>query len=392
MFSGKAASLMCGQRINDEITLEEDITTGLGVLQSHLDGMLDRVERNSVTLKRLQRFETSLLSLSSLTEMIDFILGQGRALFDLDVISLCLIDTKAEIAGYLEFDNFDHQGREDLLLINDEGFLQDGFDLSFKPVLGRYHDDNWGHIFRNSLKKPASVVIAPLMRRGRCLGSLNLGSYEESRFSTNMATDFVEHIASVIGICLENNLNFEIMRRTSLVDPLTGVNNRRFLEQRIDEELERSRRSRMPMSCLFLDIDFFKRINDAFGHQAGDYVLTQVSGVIKRQLRSNDVLSRYGGEEFVALLSQSDEKCAGEIAERIRSAIEALRIEYGGQYIPVTISIGAATYQFDDSNKQPVTVIAGQLIRAADDALYQAKRNGRNRIGNGGLLSIANCA
>jgi len=81
--------------------LEEDITTGLSVLQSHLDGMLSRVKHNSTTLKRLQRFEMRLLSLSSLAEMIEFILGESRALFDLDVISLCLIDPKAEIAGYL---------------------------------------------------------------------------------------------------------------------------------------------------------------------------------------------------------------------------------------------------------------------------------------------------
>ncbi|MDD1621213.1 MAG: DUF484 family protein [Methylococcaceae bacterium] len=350
--------------------------------------MLSRVQHNSTTLKRLQRFEMSLLSLSSLAEMIEFILGESRALFDLDIISLCLMDPKAEIAAYLDTDNYDHRAREDLFLIGDDQILQSSFGLPVRPFLGIYQAASCDRFFPNPTRKPASVVIAPLMRRGKCLGSLNFGSYQENRFTHGMATDFIEHIASVISICLENNLNFEIMRRTSLVDPLTGVNNRRFLEQRIEEELDRSQRTRDPLSCLFLDIDFFKRINDGFGHPVGDQVLARVAGVIKKQLRSNDVLSRYGGEEFVALLSQSDQKSAGEIAERIRSSIAGLRFEYAGQLIPVTISIGAATYQPNQMIKRPVTEIAERLIQTADAALYEAKRNGRNRIENSGVLAM----
>ncbi len=362
--------------------------TGLSVLQSHLDGMLSRVQRNSTTLKRLQRFEMRLLSLSSLTEMIEFILGESRILFDLDVISLCLIDPKAEIAGYLDMDNYNHQAKEGLFLISNDRFLRSNFGLPTRPFLGIYQTASCAQFFPNLSKKPASVVIAPLMRRGRCLGSLNLGSFQAHRFTQGMATDFIEHIASVISICLENNLNFEIMRRTSLVDPLTGVNNRRFLEQRIEEELNRSCRTRTPLSCLFLDIDYFKRINDDFGHQVGDQVLIQLAGDIKKQLRNNDVLSRYGGEEFVALLSQCDDKSAGEIAERIRTSIADLRLEYADQRIPVTISIGAATYQPDELIKKSVANVARQLIQSADAALYEAKHSGRNRVENGGLLTL----
>ena len=176
------------------------------------------------------------------------------------------------------------------------------------------------------------------------------------------------------------------MRHTSLMDPLTGVNNRRFLEQRIEEELVRSQRNREPLSCLFLDIDNFKRINDGYGHQAGDCVLAQVAGLIKNQLRSNDVLSRYGGEEFVALLSQSEQRSADEIAERIRLSIETMQIVYLEQLIPVTISIGVATYQPQNWLRKPVLEIAARLIKTADTALYAAKNQGRNRVVNGGVL------
>ena len=351
--------------------------------------MLDRVQQNSDTLKRLQRFEMQLLSLNSLAEMIDFILVESKILLDLDIISLCLIDSKAEIAGYLEMDNYDYRVRPALILIPDEEIFQKCIGLPLRPALGVYQAANYSEFFLEPIAKPASVVIAPLMRRGKCMGSLNLGSYKSNRFTRTMATDFIQHLASVIGICLENNLNFETMRHTSLMDPLTGVNNRRFLEQRIEEELLRSQRNREPLSCLFLDIDYFKRINDGYGHQAGDYVLAQVAGLIKKQLRSNDVLSRYGGEEFVALLSQSDQKSSEEIAERIRLSIESLRLAYQQQLIAVTISIGVATFQPDQALKKPIFEIAALLIQTADTALYAAKHQGRNRVENGGLLGLA---
>ena len=367
--------------------MEQDLTTDLYVLQSHLDGMLDRVQQNSLTLKRMQRFEMRLLALHALTEMIEFILGETKTLLDLDVISLSLIDTKQEISGYLASTNYNHRNTEGLLLSNEEHKPSNGFGFQSRPFLGVYQAENCEKLFPDARQKPASVAIAPLMRRDRYLGSLNLGSYQSNRFVHNMATDFIEHIASVISICLENSINYETMRRTSLADPLTGVNNRRFLEQRIEEELDRCQRTRDPLSCLFLDIDFFKRINDGYGHQAGDQVLAEVAGCIKKQLRSNDVLARYGGEEFVALLSQSDERIANDIAERIRLSIADLQPVFADQVIPVTISIGSATYQPCQTIKLPVTQIAGLLIQASDTALYKAKHNGRNCVMNAGLLN-----
>lgn len=366
--------------------MDEDLTTGLSILQSHLDVMLGRAQHNSLTMKRLQSFEMRLLALTSLTETIKFILGEIKQLFDLDIVSLCLVDAKGEISSHLTPDSALMFQRQGLLLIKDDQLFKDQFAMSGRPLIGSYHAENHRKFFARQ-QQPASVVLAPLIRRGKYFGSLNLGSRQAERFIGNMATDFVEHLASIVCICLENILNYELLRLTSLIDPLTGVNNRRFLEQRIEEELDRSLRTREPLSCLFLDIDFFKSINDKFGHQAGDLVLAQVAGSIKKQLRSNDVLARYGGEEFVALMSQSNNPSSTEIAERIRYNIETLVINYNGQPIPVTLSIGCATFAY--TNKPVLRAapeIAAKLIQAADDALYQAKRNGRNRIENNGLI------
>ena len=363
--------------------MEEDITTDLHVLQSHLDGMLDRVQHNSLTLKRFQVFEMRLLNLNSLSEMIDHILSDARTFFDLDVISFCLIDEKGEIAGFLNDEGYDYESTEGLVLLDDKELLKSTFGLSVTPFLGTYKNASCSGFFPNIERKPVSVAIIPLSRRGKFLGSLNLGSYMPNRFINDMATDFIEHMVSVVSVCLENNLNFEMMRRTSLIDTLTGVNNRRFLEQRIGEELDRSQRREEPLSCLFLDIDYFKAVNDTYGHQAGDYVLALVAGVIKKQLRNNDVLARYGGEEFVALLSNIDETWSNDIAERIRLSIKELQLNYNEQNINITISIGLSTYLPSKSPTINSTEVATQLIHSADKALYYAKHNGRNCVATG---------
>lgn len=358
--------------------MEQDLSADLGILQSHLDGMLDRVQQNGMILKRLQAFEMRLLGIAALSEMVDFILLETCRLFELDVVTLCLIDPLGEIQACLDADFA--KAQDGLFLLQDASMLENCFTLSDKPIMGCYQNESCCRFFSPQAPRPASVIIAPLMRRGRYLGSLNLGSYQADRFNRNMATDFIQHLASVVGVCLENLLNFEALRRTSLADPLTGVNNRRFLEQRLPEEIDRCLRSEESLSCLFLDIDFFKQINDGHGHQAGDRVLAQAANTIKKQLRNNDVLARYGGEEFVAVLSNSDDKKALEIAERIRLTLAETPFLFNSRRITVTISIGVACFRPERHSRLLAGEIAGQLIQSADAALYRAKRNGRNRV------------
>jgi uncharacterized protein YigA (DUF484 family) len=216
-------------RLLREMTVEEDLSTDLFVLQSHLEGMLDRIQLNSATLRKFQAFEMRLLNLNSLSEMIDHILEDAKIYFDLDVISLCLIDEKDEVANFLSADGYDFSAKKGLILLDNNGLLKSTFGTAHRPYIGAYKSSKCADFFQQFDHKPASVAITPLNRRGRYLGTLNLGSYHIDRFADNMATDFVEHLVSVVSVCLENNLNFETIRRTSFVDTLTGVNNRRFL-------------------------------------------------------------------------------------------------------------------------------------------------------------------
>lgn len=369
-----------------ENKLDNDLNTGLVVLQSHLESMLDRAKSNSSALRKFQAFEMRLLKLNSLAEMIDLLLEDAKDYFDLDLISLCVVDEKGEIAKFLDEDGYDSRSKKGLILLDCKNKLLSSFGSAVHPYIGAYKNTKYDGFFSDYENKPASMAITPLNRRGKYLGTLNLGSYQADRFADNMATDFVEHLASIVGVCLENNLNFEMIKRTSFIDTLTGINNRRFFEQRIIEELDRCKRNSDPISCLFLDIDFFKAVNDKQGHQAGDKVLYEVANAIKTQLRTNDVLARYGGEEFVVLLSNINQAMAMEIAERVRKTIQSLEIPLDDGSISVTASIGTSTYISAPVSTRNEKDISNKLIKKADAALYKAKRNGRNRVENGGVI------
>jgi len=163
-------------------------------------------------------------------------------------------------------------------------------------------------------------------------------------------------------------------RELSVTDELTGLYNRRFLFQRCEEELSRAHRYRLPLTCILLDLDRFKRINDDYGHYAGDEVLRRVAQATRSECRKEDIVARYGGEEFVVALSGDAHDGLG-LAERIRHRLETTEIPVDDVTVLITASFGVATYP----NHMPEGDVS-TLIHLADVALYQAKRAGRNQV------------
>lgn len=159
----------------------------------------------------------------------------------------------------------------------------------------------------------------------------------------------------------------------NLRDGLTGVYNRRFLEQRLAEEFERHVRYSRNFSIIMFDIDFFKKVNDTYGHQCGDFVLKGVSGKIATLIRNSDFLARYGGEEFCCLLPETGLASAKLLAERFRKSIAEMTQVYQAKDIAVTISLGVS--ELTRKNASPTS-----LLERADEALYQAKHSGRNQV------------
>jgi len=218
---------------------------------------------------------------------------------------------------------------------------------------------------------PSEILVLPASYKEVPLGAVVLG-----KTGTYQPEELIrlELFRQGFGLALNNALAHDRLQRLAALDPLTGVFNRRFGLGRLHEEFERSIRSSIPLGLLMLDIDHFKSVNDTYGHQVGDRILKSIASIIRSILREGDVLVRYGGEEFLAILPAAASEDLRLIGERIRRASEESAHPEGDQIIRVTISIGGAAYPNQNVEKETT------LLELADDSLYKAKETGRNRV------------
>lgn len=349
-------------------------------LREDLTLLLEQAHRNEEIMRRHHEFDLKFIGAGSFRELIDTIFTTLKESSELDVVTLSLLDPGYDIRRILIDLNIKLSEFPNLLFLQEEDELSELHEHLQKTVLGRYDQEKHGVMFPEPIDLPASVAIIPLVRNGKLIGSLSLGSFQPSRFAPHMATDFLKHLASIVAICIENVINNERLKHIGLTDPLTGVNNRRYVERRLHEEIGRVTRQGYALSCLYIDIDHFKKINDTLGHQIGDEVLCEVAARIKAELRLSDALGRYGGEEFLALLIDADASDASIVAERIRASVAEQPIATSANdNLRVTVSIGVATLVAADRNAA-IETVAMELVAKGDRALYQAKHNGRNQV------------
>jgi diguanylate cyclase (GGDEF)-like protein len=223
-----------------------------------------------------------------------------------------------------------------------------------------------------TIQEPGSVAIVPLVKDGRTLGALVLEAADAKGLTLEEARNLTV-LGAVVTSSLELVWQFAEVDKRARTDPLTGLWNRHHFGEQLQRTLNEADRYGTPVSLVLVDIDHFKRVNDTWGHEAGDSVLKQVARILQDGVRSVDICVRYGGEEIALLLAQTDSEHAVEVAERLRTRICAQPIRHGLADIAITASFGVATY--------PETVkVRDQLFPASDKALYIAKHEGRNRV------------
>lgn len=251
-----------------------------------------------------------------------------------------------------------------------------------------------GHLF-------SGILAVPLNTRGKTIGILVLFK-KDSPFKkrdlkllncfaprTAMQLDHSRLYQLAADTALENAklyVNLNKLYHKAILDGLTGLYNRHFLMQRLKEELKKTYRYKQPLSLIFTDIDLFKQVNDQFGHQAGDRLLTEFADLIKKSIREYDMACRFGGEEFIILLPQTDLESALSLAERLREKTAATLFNVNKTKIRITASFGISALQNTDDDlaanpsDQDLTIMVENLLAWADDALYRAKKSGRNKV------------
>ena len=224
-----------------------------------------------------------------------------------------------------------------------------------------------------------TYLCVPILAQGEALGILHFQATEDVPVLADNELSLKTTFAAQVGLSVANIRLHEALRTQSIKDPLTGLYNRRYLTEMMDREIRRAVRAEQSLGILILDLDHFKKFNDTYGHDAGDTVLRETASFLIKSIRVEDIVCRFGGEEFVVILPTADLKAAHARAERIRSNLRELTVMHQGQSLGmITVSVGvAALPQHGTSPKQ--------LLDAADAALYRAKREGRDRVVNADL-------
>lgn len=222
-------------------------------------------------------------------------------------------------------------------------------------------------------KHPSEYCCIPLMAQGEALGVLYLSSPESGRLVEAkylLGVTITEHIS----LALANLKLRETLQNQSIRDPLTGLFNRRYMEEFLTREIQRAYRNQQPLGIMMLDVDHFKVFNDTFGHDAGDAVLRELGSFLKKNIRRSDIACRYGGEELTIILPEATLEVVQQRAEQLREGVKHLNVKHRGQFLgSITLSLGVACF--------PEHGLSGSaVLQAADVALYRAKREGRDRV------------
>ena len=328
----------------------------------------EAIRHQNKMLSDLHEITLDLLKQKNLHLLLNRIVELSTRFLDAEYCELMLIEGEVLIIQAVTENQKELLGER---VQRKEAFLSwQAFDTKQPAILSDYSEWTHRREIYNSFSLHA-VAGFPILDNEECIGVLAFGRSQSNYEFTEDQIQFGKLFASLTALILNNAQLRETLREQSIRDPLTGVFNRRYMEETFKQTLSRAARRNDPLSIIMLDIDYFKKYNDTFGHQAGDSLLVQVGLFLQLNIRAEDTACRYGGEEFILILPETKLMTAKERAEKICREVTQIKTEKPQSGI--TISFGVATYPQHGKTIH-------EIIHAADMALYRAKQNGRNRV------------
>lgn len=329
---------------------------------------LSFLRRENRELDRLITDASVLMSLTSVDEMLEFVLSRLLDHFIPQFLAFMIHPPRGERLQQYCYRNLklsDEEIPTRYYSLLKKRFDEHPYAISFGELECTLPSDTFGADFREFLPE----LLYPMRGIGGLYGIVVLGSKILGDSYTELERVYLDRMTRFLAIGIQNGLHHE----SSITDPKTGLFNHDYFARRLEDELARISRHGGKAGVLMLDVDHFKRFNDTHGHLAGDEALSSLASMLKHVTRSEDTVSRFGGEEFCVLVMECDERLLMEIAERIRRGAEAMTVSWPGESLTLTISIGARSIQAGDHAN------VKSVLEEVDRALYASKATGRNR-------------
>jgi diguanylate cyclase (GGDEF)-like protein len=329
--------------------------------------ILETLRTNQEIARKFFEIESSILSVFNFKDLFERLLAEIKEKFGIPYVWISMID-KSKISNLVQSLISSEIIKERLNVIDRNTFL----DLTENKITPILANDDLKPFYKLLPPKQKylirSLAIAPITLDGEIIGSLNHADHSELRYWPGMDTSLLEQLAVKVSICLSNVMAHEQLRSLAFRDPLTGLLNRRTMDNVLKREFNRAKRYATPLSLLFLDLDDFKVVNGLYGHDIGDDLLKYVAKHLEEMSRKSDVVARFAGDEFVIILPSTPLKKAQNLVNRLQNFFQKNPPNFDGISIPILISFGIASIEDE------TVTDAASLLKKADTTLYEAKK------------------